>query len=368
MISFFHALYKRRTLKFQRFKVLFIFNDSKKTTNLLRTVSRIYFAEISELKGGFFMRKMKLETSLKVTIKDGYDEFKRYCEARNYSKYTIKHYDNTIHVFELFYPLDNQIDTIDEELIEEFTRHLQKKGLAGKTVATYIGSMRTILYFFMRKEYMQSFHIVKPKYDKPLKEIYTDAELRLLLKKPNIKQCGFAEYRNWVIVNYFIATGQRKNTVLNLKIKDIDFENGLVTLRVVKNRKPTVLPLTPSIIEILKEYIKYRKGDEESFLFCNDRGEQMTSSSLGCAVKNYNRSRGVNRTSIHAFRHTFAKKYLLGGGNVFMLQKLMMHSDLNITKEYLNLFVEDLQKDYELYNPLEQLINGNKRIIMEEGK
>lgn len=116
-------------------------------------------------------------------------EFKRYCETRNYSSFTIKHYDNTIHVFELFY-----------------------------------------LYFFMKKDYLQSLHIIKPKYDKPLKEVYTDTELRLLLKKPNIKQCGFAEYRNWVMVSYFIATGQRKNTVLNLKIGDLDFENGLVHL------------------------------------------------------------------------------------------------------------------------------------------
>ena len=91
----------------------------------------------------------------------------------------------------------------------------------------------------------------------------------------------------------------------------------------------------------------------------------MTSRGLGSAIECYNRNRGVNRTSIHAFRHTFAKKYLLGGGNVFMLQKLMMHSDLNTTKEYLNLFVEDLQKDYEQYNPLEQLIGNNKKIIMD---
>ena len=95
---------------------------------------------------------------------------------------------------------------------------------------------------------------------KPIKEVYTDAELHQLLKKPKIKQGGFAEYRNWVVANYFIATGQRKNTVINLKIKDLDFESGLVTLRVVKNRKPTILPITPSLNDILKEYLKYRKG------------------------------------------------------------------------------------------------------------
>lgn len=306
---------------------------------------------------------MDCRKSLK--IKEGYDEFKRYCEVRNYSKYTIKHYDNTIHAFELFCSLENDIATLNQTLIEEYTAYLLKKGLAGKTVSTYISSLRTIFYFFMQKEYVEPFKIIKPKYDKPIKEVYTDSELRLLLKKPKLKNCTFTEYRNWVLVNFFIATGQRKNTVINLKIDDLSLEDGLITLRVVKNRKPTVLPLSSSIIIILKEYLTFRKGDENSFLFCNDTGGRMSDSCLGCAIKSYNNSRGVDRTSIHAFRHTFAKKYLLGGGNVFMLQKLMMHSDLSTTEQYLNLYVKDLQKDYEIYNPLEQLLNKNSRIKMK---
>lgn len=315
----------------------------------------------------FLMKKMKMDCTANVNIKGGYDEFKRYCETRNYSKYTIKHYDNTIHAFELFYPIENDITAINQELIEAYTSHLLKKGLVGKTVATYISSLRTIIYFFMQKGYIEPFKITKPKYDKPIKEVYSDAELQLLLKKSKIKNCTFAEYRNWVLVSFFIATGQRKNTVINLKIKDLDLQNGLVTLRVVKNRKPTILPLAPMITHILKEYLNYRKGDKDGYLFCNDTGGQMSDGCLTCAIKNYNQSRGVDRTSIHAFRHTFAKKYLLGGGNVFMLQKLMMHSDLSTTQQYLNLYVKDLQKDYELYNPLEQLVNSNSRITMDRG-
>ncbi len=302
------------------------------------------------------MSKIKLERNSERTINEGYEEFKRHCQMRNYSVYTIKHYDNTIHVFELFHPLNNSIRTLNQKLIEDYTLHLLKKDLAGKTVATYIGSLRTILYFFMQNEYIDSFHIIKPKYDKPIKEVYTDTELHILLKKPNMKQCSFVEYRNWVLVNYLISTGQRKNTVINLKIGDLDLENGLVILRVVKNRKPTILPLSTSIVNILQEYLLHRKGAKDNYLFCNESGDQMSSSCLGCAIKSYNQNRGVDRTSIHAFRHTYAKKYLLGGGNVFMLQKLMMHSDLKTTQEYLNLFFEDLQKDYNLYNPLEQLV------------
>ena len=308
---------------------------------------------------------MKLESTSEMTIREGYKEFKRICESRNYSKYTIAHYDNTIHNFELFHSIDNNIDTLNEGLIENYTSYLLKKGLKGKTVATYICSLRTILYFLMQKEYIERFKIRKPKFDRPIKETYTDSELKLLLKKPHIKSCSFAEYRNWVLVNFLISTGLRKNTIINLKVKDLDLENGLMTLRVVKNRKPTVLPLSPKIMEILKEYIGYRKGDKESYLFCSVMGGQMTDGCLTCAIKSYNLSKGVERTSAHAFRHTYAKKYLLGGGNVFMLQKLMMHSDLSTTQQYLNLYVKDLEKDYEIFNPLEQLVRSNSVIKMD---
>lgn len=313
------------------------------------------------------MSKIKLDSYSVKTIQECYNEFKRYCITRNYSQYTLKHYDNTIHIFELFHPLDEDIGSVSEELIEEFMVYLLKKNLAGKTVATYIGSLRTILYFWMRKEYVPTFRIAKPKYDRPIKEVYTDTELNRLLRKPDMRKCGFAEYRNWVLVNYFIATGQRKNTVINLKIGDLDLQSGIVSLRVVKNRKPTVLPLAPSIIAILKEYLTQRKGGEDDYLFCNNTGGQMTISSMGCAIKTFNLSRGIDRTSIHAFRHTFAKKYLMGGGNVFLLQKLMLHSDLNTTKEYLNLYVEDLKKDYETLNPLEQLVHSRPAIKMTRG-
>ena len=299
------------------------------------------------------------------TIKEGYTEFQKYCQVRNYSKHTIKHYDNMLHSFELFYSLDSDISTITEELVNDYMMFLLDKNLAGRTLATYIGSLRTIIYYFIKKDYITAFKIMKPKFDQPIKEVYTDVELALLLKKPNVDKCGFTEYRNWVIVNYLLSTGQRRNTVINLKIKDYDPENGMMALRIVKNRKPTILPLSQTIVEILNNYLKFRKGSEEDYLFCNAISGQMAGSCLGCAIKKYNHNRGVSKTGIHAFRHTFAKKYLLAGGNVFVLQKLMMHSDLNTTKQYLNLYLDDLRQDYDKFNPLDQMVKHGIKIKMD---
>ena len=77
----------------------------------------------------------------------------------------------------------------------------------------------------------------------------------------------------------------------------------------------------------------------------------------------YHNHRGIKTASIHKYRHTFAKKYLMDcGGNAFTLQKLMGHSTLNMTKHYCRLFDNDVGKDYDLYSPLAQMQKTKSRI------
>jgi len=308
------------------------------------------------------MAKISMKKCDKLTIEQGFTQFIRYCTVKNYSQATIKYYQNVLHNFELYCPLDLEINKVDKELLDKYMLHLRKKNLADKTLKTYMGGMRTILYYFMEQEYMECFKISMPKVDTPAKDTYTTAELEKLLKKPNLRKCGFAEYRNWVLVNYLIGTGQRLNSVVNIKIKDLDLANNLVTLNVTKNRKHTILPITSSLADILNQYLKYRQGQDDDFLFCTVNGNQMTKGCISCAISYYNRSRGVDKTSIHMFRHSFAKNYLLNGGDVFRLQKLLCHSDIKVTKEYLDLSVKDIQQNYESVNPLEQLVRNNRHI------
>ena len=82
--------------------------------------------------------------------------------------------------------------------------------------------VRCFCYYLMEEGYLQRFKIKLPKADKRIKETYTDAELKKLLKKPNVKTCEFNEYKTWVFSNYLLATGNRISTVLSLQIKDLD--------------------------------------------------------------------------------------------------------------------------------------------------
>lgn len=58
----------------------------------------------------------------------------------------------------------------------------------------------------MDKGYIKKFKIENIKTDEAIKEPYTEYEMNLLLKKPDLKKCNFFEYRNWVLVNYFYST------------------------------------------------------------------------------------------------------------------------------------------------------------------
>ena len=70
----------------------------------------------------------------------------------------------------------------------------------------------------------------------------------------------------------------------------------------------------------------------------------------------YNKGRGVATTGIYRYRHTFAKQWILSGGNVVALSRMLGHSDLSITQNYVNLLVSDLAKQVEEINLLDRFV------------
>ena len=156
-----------------------------------------------------------------------------------------------------------------------------------------------------------------------------------------------------------------------MRICDINFTDGFITLRKTKNRKQQIIPLSESLALILREYLDIRGGESEDYLFCNDYGQKPSVRTYQQLVHDYNIKHNVNKTSSHLFRHTFAKHWIINGGDIFRLQKIMGHSTLDMTKEYVALFGNDLQIDFEKFNPLDTInkkeIDG-KHISLKKGR
>jgi hypothetical protein len=139
-------------------------------------------------------------------------------------------------------------------------------------------------------------------------------------------------------------------------VQDIDLVNGMVVLTTTKNRKAQYNPICQQLVKILTEYIRMYCLDKDDYLFLNELGEKTTRNSLQHAVARYNKSRGVNKTSIHAFRHTFAKHYITSDGDAFKLQRLLGHSTLAVTLNYVNLYSQDLKDGYDNHEAEKKMI------------
>lgn len=299
------------------------------------------------------------------TLEEAFQEFIKYCNVKNLAKDTIIFYENCFKSFSKFYPQQAFVRDISISQIHEYILWQKDKNISAIAVNSNLRGVRAFLYYCMKLGYLSKFSIELVKAEKKVKQIYTDSELKLLLKKPNVKQCSFAEYRDWVVINYALATGNRVSTIINLKIEDIDFESGYITLQKTKNKRQQIVPLSSTLSNILLDYLTYRKGQASDYLFCNAFGNQLVDRSLQGSIARYNKSRGVMKTSMHLFRHTYAKKFLQAGGNVFQLQRLLGHSSLEIVKEYVSLFSEDLKQNYDQFNPLEQMAKSNIQIKLK---
>jgi len=250
------------------------------------------------------------------------------------------------------------VKEIDDNTAIDFLIYLKdtRPNSAQNTLCTHMRGIRAIFKYFMKCGYIPIFTVSLPTVEETIKEVYSPEEIQLLIKKPKISDnCSFSSIRDWASVCYFLGTGNRLSTVASLKIKDIDFENGEIIIRKTKNHRQQIIPLSHELKLVLLEYLQYRKGEPDDFLFCNAYGNQLIKESLKTCIVKYNKSRGVAKTGIHLFRHTFAKNWILNGGDEFTLQAILGHSSSAMVRVYVNMFGKDLGRNFDKFNPLENM-------------
>ena len=305
--------------------------------------------------------RITVKTSQDKIVKEAFDDFITIKKALNKSSATIRDYQNSYKCFIEFFSENRLCNEIEEKTVFDYLIYLKKNKphLAEQSVATYIRQLRTILKFFMENGYTKTFKITLPSADEPIKGAYSDEEVKRLVEKPKISdKCSFSNIRDWALACYLLGTGNRLSTVSNIKIKDIDFKSREIIIRKAKNRKQQFIPLSNELRLILIEYLQYRKGEPDDFLFCNMYGNQLVPESVKTCIAKYNRSRGVARTSVHLYRHTFAKNWILNGGDSFRLKTILGHSTLDMVNKYVAIYGNDLKRDYECFSVLDQSRKG----------
>lgn len=276
---------------------------------------------------------------------------------------TIQSYSGALKTVGLVIDFSQSVESLTKKDIEKFIGSCKERNLSEHSIEHYIKHFKAFMNWCANEGYSV---VSVPSYSAPetVKPTYSDSDLMKLLKKPDMRTCQFSEYRDWVIVNFFIETGCRASSLTAIRIEDVDFDNSLCQFRHNKTGKVQAVPLSLTLVKRLKAYLKIRGTVGENVLFPQIDGTAMTYNALRLAIARYNKRRGVSLTSIHAFRHTFAKNYLLSEGDPFRLQKILNHSTLEMTKRYCRIYNTDIVNNFESHSTLSRLSPDKERIRM----
>lgn len=308
---------------------------------------------------------IKLTNNTNMVYKELHSMYINRCIVNNISPYTIKSYNYGYNEFNFFTDLEIlNCKDIDENLINDYKLFLMDRKLCDTSIHTYVKSIRVIIKYGQSLGYIPTFVISNVRVTEKIKVIYTVQELNLLLKKPTKK--SFGVYRNWVIINTLLATGIRSLELISLRIQDIQLENDLLLVSRAKNKRQRYVPISSVLHNVLSEYITIRGGQDESYLFPNSYDEVLPYSTLKCNIVNYHQARGVMKISIHLYRHTFATMYLMNGGDIHTLAKILGHSTLKQVQTYLSLTNDDIKANFNNINPLDKLIIKQRITIKKQ--
>ena len=306
-------------------------------------------------------RKITLNGQFRKSISEVFEEFVVSRTASGLSDITLTTYRHHFHSISKHLDIQKPMGDLSRRDLDEMVVSMRRAGLAHNSISSYCRVFRTFLNWCKRNG-LNAPEIPNIKDKDTVKESYTDEELIALLERPK-KNCSFCDYRNWVIVNFLMNCGCRSSSLRNIQNRDVDLNSRQVILRHNKNGKIQSVPLCSAMVSILREYMPIRGGKQEDYLFCNQYGEMLSMNAMRLAIARHNKSRGVEKTSAHLYRHTFARKYLVDcGGDALMLQKILGHSTLKMTKHYCAIYDADIAKNFDRFSPLAQMNQPKEKI------
>lgn len=169
------------------------------------------------------------------------------------------------------------------------------------------------------------------------------------------------DFRNRVILECFYAAGLRINEVCNIRLKDINQEDGLLRVHEGKGGVERIVPITRTLAEFLEYYLaKVRArilnpGLDSQVLFPTTVGTAIGPKHIGFYLTRYLRAAGIEkRVSSHVFRHSISTHLMESGADVRHIQKLLGHGSIATTQGYLRTTTSDLRRAVLAYHPRER--------------
>jgi site-specific recombinase XerD len=268
----------------------------------------------------------------------------------------------------------DDIRTLSEWNIREFLGYLANEtnrwGLAGNgsepaqrkvshtTVHHYFVVLANFFGWVVREGYLTDNPIAKIKVAKPKDKVikpYTQEEVSRMLAvcdKDYGNNAKFLGSRNRAIILVLLDSGVRLSELTGMKMQDMNTSNG--NIRVMgKGSKERIVRIGKVAQKSLWRYLMHRPNNGRQELWISEEGKPLSPTAVQCMIKRLKERSGVSRVgNVHRFRHTFALNFLRVDKNVFNLQYLLGHSELEMVRRYTStLGMEDALKAHEKASP-----------------
>lgn len=303
---------------------------------------------------------------MRKNLSELFEEYLLECEfARKLKPETLRSNRETFKLLIKLVP-DITLGTITSGTFTRFFRVLEERKRLGKGNVIVVGIKKSTVRTYWSKLYtfMEWLRIQKHIKVNPLNEmrrptvVWDDLKY---LKRQDVEKIFTAIHnpkntsilllkRNLAMFYTLLFCGLRREELLLLKVRDVDFERKILTVRAENSKIPRTrnLPLHSQVSMYLKDYLKERKSYTTPFLFVSrSRDDRLSYEGLNEIVKSLNKRSGV-KFHLHQFRHTFAVNFLKTSNNVVKLKQLMGHTDIKMTIVYLRcLPADEIRADVE---------------------
>lgn len=227
-----------------------------------------------------------------------------------------------------------------------------------QTVNMRLRSLRQFFCFLVKEDYLAqnpAGRVEKLKTEEVLIVALTVDQVKKILKTAD--RNTFTGLRDYTMLLLMLETGMRLSELSGLKINDIDFQEG--TIKVFgKGARERVVPVQRRCKKQLKRYLSFRGTDlSHDNLFVTIDNEPIKNRTIQERLEILTQKAGLTgiQTSPHIWRHTFARFYILNGGDPFSLKKILGHKSWEMVHRYVNLFGSQIVAQHQKASPVEHL-------------
>ncbi|HHB1770562.1 TPA: tyrosine-type recombinase/integrase [Bacillus cereus] len=289
----------------------------------------------------------------KISDEEAYEKFFKDCYLRNLRPATIGYYKNEFHGAKKI--INKQLVEWEQKDVEDLILK-SKQLMKVTTINTRLRALRSFYNFLDKnklidKNPMKNIKLLRDR-QKTI-ETLDNQEIEKLIKIIR-KQKTFVGFRDEVILLVFLDTGVRLSELVGINVEDV--RHNKLIIRRTKNLFERTVYLSDTTQERLESYIKVRGEVATNKLFISQDNKELNPHSIQTRLTKYGKEAKISkRVSPHTFRHTMAKRMIVSGLDAFSLMHLLGHTDITVTKRYVNLWGQDLEQKHKEYGALKGL-------------